>query len=287
MVIAPLIGPALAASVGTVVDDHELFVRGIKLQVSGIVVAISSAALFAAFLRFGNLVPPGLDPLSIGEIRERLAPNILVLAIALGSGVAGIISLMTGVSVALVGVMIAVALIPPAAAMGIGIAYGIPSLTIGSGVFVLVNVLSINLAALTVLWYAGYRPKAWFRVSDVRSAVVKRIVVLILVILLLSSFLAAITYDTHISSLEEETVETAVSDVLDAAENEQIRLDEVTVSRTDDIVFSEVDEVVVSLSVPPDEATPRLAEQIHEAIVNELGYDVSVELQYLEVQRVG
>ena len=287
MVIAPLIGPALAASVGTVVDDHELFVRGIKLQVSGIVVAISSAALFAAFLRFGNLVPPGLDPLSIGEIRERLAPNILVLAIALGSGVAGIISLMTGVSVALVGVMIAVALIPPAAAMGIGIAYGIPSLTIGSGVFVLVNVLSINLAALTVLWYAGYRPKAWFRVSDVRSAVVKRIVVLILVILLLSSFLAAITYDTHISSLEEETVETAVSDVLDATENEQIRLDEVTVSRTDDIVFSEVDEVVVSLSVPPDEATPRLAEQIHEAIVNELGYDVSVELQYLEVQRVG
>ena len=287
MVIAPLIGPALAASVGTVVDDHELFVRGIKLQVSGIAVAIGSAALFAATLRFGNLVPPGLDPLAIGEIRERLAPNILVLAIALGSGVAGIISLMTGVSVALVGVMIAVALIPPAAAMGIGIAYGIPSLTIGAGVFVLVNVLSINLAALTVLWYAGYRPKAWFRVSDVRSAVVKRIVVLVLVILLLSSFLGAITYDAHISSLEEETVETAVSDVLDHAENEQLRLDEVTVSRTDDIAFSEVDEVVVSLSVPPDEPSPRLAEPIREAIVSELGYDVSVEVRYLEVQTAG
>jgi len=287
MVIAPLIGPALAASVGTVVDDHELFVQGIKLQISGIAVAIGSAALFAATLRFGNLVPPGLNPLEIGEIRERLAPNILVLAIALGSGVAGIISLMTGVSVALVGVMIAVALIPPAAAMGIGIAYGIPSLTIGSGVFVLVNVLSINLAALTVLWYAGYRPEAWVRVADVRSAVLKRTAVLIVVILLLSSFLGAITYDAHISSLEEGAVETTVEDVVDERENEQLRLDEVTVSRTDDIVFSEVDEVTVSLSVPPDESSPQVAEALREEIVRELGYDVSVEVRYLEVQTVG
>ncbi len=287
MVIAPLIGPAMAASVGTVVDDHELFVRGIRLQVSGIVVAIGSAALFAAILRFGNLVPPGLEPLAIGEIRERLAPNILVLAIALGSGVAGIISLMTGVSVALVGVMIAVALIPPAAAMGIGIAYGIPSLTIGSGVFVLVNVLSINLAALTVLWYAGYRPEAWVRVSNVRSAVLKRTVVLVVVILLLSSFLAGITYDAHVGSLEEQTVETAVADVIAETEHEQLRLDEVTVSRTDDIVFSEVDSVVVTLSLPPEEPSPLLAEPIHEAILRELGYDVSIEVRYLEVQKVG
>jgi len=287
MVIAPLIGPALAASVGTVVDDHALFVRGIKLQLSGMVVAIASAALFAAVLRYGNLVPPGLDPLTLGEVRERLAPNILVLAIALGSGVAGIISLMTGVSVALVGVMIAVALIPPAAAMGIGIAYGIPSLTLGAGVFVLVNVLSINLAALLVLWYSGYRPEAWFRVPDVRSAVFKRIVVLAVAILLLSSFLGGITYDSYTTSIDEQTVENAVEDALATSDDDQLRLETTTITHTDDIVFSEVDHVVVSLSLPAGEPSPPIAEPIHDAVVRELGYDVSVEVRFVEIQSVG
>ncbi|WP_263654385.1 DUF389 domain-containing protein [Halomicrobium urmianum] len=49
--------------------------------------------------------------------------------------------------------MIAVALVPPAATVGIGIAWGNTALAVGSGVSLLVNILSINLAALLVLWY--------------------------------------------------------------------------------------------------------------------------------------
>ena len=284
MVIAPLIGPAMAASVGTVVDDHELFRRGVRLQISGVLVAVVSAAMFAAFLRFANLVPPGLDPLTIGEIRERLAPNVLVLAVALGSGVAGVVSLMTGVSVSLVGVMIAVALIPPAATMGIGIAYGIPSLAFGSGVFVLVNVLSINVAALIVLWYAGYRPEAWVRVSDVRSAVAKRIAVLAVVIVVLSLFLGAVTYDTYAASTDEAAIETAVDGVLAEPRYESMTATEITVSRTDTLVFSEVDRVMVRLSVPENQPLPPAAEPIQVAIERQLGYEVHVELRYIQTE---
>ena len=284
MVIAPLIGPAMAASVGTVVDDHELFRRGVRLQVSGVLVAVGSAAMFAAFVRFANLVPPGLDPLTIGEIRERLAPNVLVLAVALGSGVAGVVSLMTGVSVSLVGVMIAVALIPPAATMGIGIAYGIPSLAFGSGVFVLVNVLSINVAALIVLWYAGYRPEAWFRVSDVRSAVVKRTAVLVVVIVVLSLFLGAVTYDTYTASTDEAAIETAVENVLSEPRYDEMNAAEITVTRTDPLVFSEVDHVTVRLSVPEDQPLPPAAEPIQTAIERQLGYEVGVELRYIQTE---
>lgn len=64
--------------------------------------------------------------LSLSEVRERLRPDFLSLVVALGSGVAGVYSLMSGVSSALVGVAIAVALIPPAATVGIGIAWGSP-----------------------------------------------------------------------------------------------------------------------------------------------------------------
>jgi len=109
MVIAPLIGPAMSAAVGTVVDDEEMFRRGVRMQVLGVAVAIAAATLFAFALRWLALVPPGLDPLDLAEVSERLAPNVLVLVVAIGAGLAGIISLMTGVSAALVGVMIAVA----------------------------------------------------------------------------------------------------------------------------------------------------------------------------------
>jgi len=136
------------------------------MQVLGVAVAIAAATLFAFALRWLALVPPGLDPLDLAEVSERLAPNVLVLVVAIGPGLAGIISLMTGVSAALVGVMIAVALIPPAAAVGIGIAFQIPRLVIGAGVIVAVNVLSINLSALVTLWYEGYRPQRWFREDD-------------------------------------------------------------------------------------------------------------------------
>ena len=284
MVIAPLIGPAMAASVGTVVDDHELFRRGVRLQISGVLVAVASAAAFAAFLRFANLVPPGLEPLMIGEVRERLAPNVLVLAVALGSGVAGVVSLMTGVSVSLVGVMIAVALIPPAATMGIGIAYGIPSLAFGSGVFVLVNVLSINVAALVVLWYAGYRPEAWFRVSNVRSAVAKRIAVLVVFIVLLSLFLGAVTFDTYTASTEEAAIETAVEDVLAEPRYDEMEAAEITVTRTDPLVFSEVDHVTVRMAVPESQPLPPAAEPIQTAIERQLGYEVRVELRYVRIE---
>jgi len=68
MVIAPLIGPAMSAAVGTVVDDEEMFRRGVRMQVLGVAVAIAAATLFAFALRWLALVPPGLDPLDLAEV---------------------------------------------------------------------------------------------------------------------------------------------------------------------------------------------------------------------------
>ena len=119
MVIAPLIGPALGASVGTVIDDEELFIESVTYQIVGVALAIASAALFAVVVRSVNIVPPDLVLSSVGEISERLAPDLLSLVIALGAGIAGVVSIATGTSVALVGVMIAAALIPPAGVAGI------------------------------------------------------------------------------------------------------------------------------------------------------------------------
>lgn len=211
MVIAPLIGPAMAAATGTVVDDPGLTARGVALQVLGLGLAVVSAAA----VRFVGLIPPRTDITTIPEVQSRLAPDFLSLAVALGAGVAGAISLATGAGAALVGVMIAVALIPPAATVGLGIAWGQPLVSLGSGVLVLVNVLSINLAALVVLWAIGYRPQTGVELDTVRERLHQRVRVLVLALVVLSAFLAGVTYLTYQSAQFERQVETEVDGMLD------------------------------------------------------------------------
>jgi uncharacterized hydrophobic protein (TIGR00341 family) len=282
MVIAPLIGPAMTASVGTVVVDEEMFTRGVKLQVVGLLLSVASAAVFAWFVRTVNLVPPITDVTAIPEVRERLAPDFLSLVVAIGAGVAGSLSMTTGVSSALVGVMIAVALIPPAATVGIGIAWGRPMVSLGSGVLVLVNLLSINLAALVVLRYSGYRPTQWFRLNEARGATVRRVAVLVVAIVVLSGFLGGVTYDSFQSAQTEDRIRAAAADTL--AATAEARLLDVEVRRSNDVLFRTTESVVVTVGTDGGTA-PSLAGPLDAAIENATGHPVDTEVRYVQVER--
>ena len=284
MVIAPLIGPAMSAAVGTVVDDEDTFRRGVRMQVLGVVVAIAAATLFAFAVRSLALVPPGLDPLELAEVAERLAPNVLVLVVAIGAGIAGIVSLMTGVSATLVGVMIAVALIPPAAAVGIGIAFAIPRLVLGSGVIVAVNVLSINLSALVVLWYEGYRPQRWFREDDARAAFVKRVAVLVAAIAVLSVFLGGVTYESYVASTTESDIRSATGDEL-AALDPGLELLELHIERGGTLPPLDTERVTVTVGAPPGGTVDGVATALDERIEATIDGEVRVEVRFVTVAR--
>lgn len=281
MVIAPLIGPAMTANVGTVVDDHELFVRGVKLQALGLLVAIASATVFAVLVRTGNVVPPIADVTTVQQVRERVAPDFLSLVVALGAGAAGVLSLTSGVSTALVGVMIAVALIPPAATVGIGIAWGQPLVSLGSGVLVLVNILSINLAVLVGLWYQGYRPEHWFRESDARSATGKRIGVLVVSILVLSAFLGGVTLDTYQRATTEEAIQERVEGTVEPPR----QVIGVEVEHSNAVLFQEPRHVVVTVGVPPGTEPPGLASELDSVVDSAAGQDVETSVRYITVER--
>ncbi|MFB6110697.1 MAG: TIGR00341 family protein [Halodesulfurarchaeum sp.] len=284
MVIAPLIGPAMATSVGSVVDDRSIFVRGVTRQAIGFAVAIAAAAVFALFAKWANLVPPGIDLLALGQVSGRLSPDFLSLAVALGAGVAGALSLSTGVSTALVGVMIAAALIPPTAVIGIGIAWTMPQAVLGASVLVLVNVLSINLAALSVLWYEGYQPDDWFRLSEARSATIKRIGVLALAILVLSVFLGATTIAAYETATFESQARTAVERTV--AEQETLRLLDVEYRYRQTLLYREVDRVIVTVGVGDGGEIPgHLARRLENRIEDRTdgSRSVPVEVRYLTV----
>ncbi|MFB6303037.1 MAG: TIGR00341 family protein [Haloferacaceae archaeon] len=299
MVIAPLVGPAMATGVGTVVDEHDLFVRGVRLQVVGGVLAVASAAVFAYVLHASGAVPmtPG-EVFAIGEVKERLAPDVLSLAVALAAGVAGALSLSTGVSTALVGVMIAAALVPPTAVVGIGIAWGEPTAVIGSAVLVLVNFLSVNFAALAVLWYTGYRPEAWFRKEEAKQTARRRAAVLLVGILLLSSFLVGVTYTaTRTATFEERTRAAVVEEV---AGHEDLRLLSVEVVYEEGLDIADIERlvlrrperVVVRVGHPPGTDLPPLAADLERRIgtvaVETLGVPPpTVEVRYVAVETAG
>ena len=205
MVIAPLIGPAMASCVGTVVSDDALFWEGIRSQLIGLTVAIASATLFAAGYRAA--LAPDLELLLIQQVAERAHPGLLSLAIALGAGTAGALSLTSGADEALVGVMIAVALMPPAAAVGLGIAYVDPTLAVGAGVLVLVNLLSINVAGVATVWLRRYKPTHWYDAREARRLTGRRLLLFGLAILVLTSFLATSSLAARENAQFERTVE--------------------------------------------------------------------------------
>ncbi len=281
MVIAPLIGPAMAASVGTVVVDDELFAEGVKLQAIGVLVSVAAAAAFAWIVKTVHLIPPFTDVTAIPEVNSRLSPDFLSLVVALGAGVAGALSLTAGVSSAIVGVMIAVALIPPAATVGIGIAWGQPVVSLGSGILVLVNLLSINLAALVVLRYTGYRPTNWFQLDDARGATIRRVGILVAAIVVLSAFLGGVTYDSFRGATTEERIQESVN----AGVNEsgvEAEVISIEVNRTGEFILRHPVAVTVTLGVESQDH-PRMANVIDRRVERAIDREVRTQVRYLIV----
>ncbi|ELY99536.1 TIGR00341 family protein [Natrialba asiatica] len=184
MVIAPLLGPAMAASVATVLDDRPLFVRGVKLQLLGIVVALVTALAFAAFARTSTIISSVVDlEASLGLGSHGLPPSLLV-TVAICSGVAGGLGMATTGITDLIGVMIAAALMPPIGVIGVAVAWGAPEATLGSFVVVAVNLIAINVGSIATLWTVGFHPSDRARIRTTRSAILRRVAVLIILLAL-------------------------------------------------------------------------------------------------------
>ena len=110
MVIAPLLGPNVAFSFGAAIGDRGLMLTASRVAASGVAFAIVIAALLAL------LIQPNI---ASHELLARTTLGYDGIALALASGAAAALSVTTGLSSTLVGVMVAVALLPPAATLGI------------------------------------------------------------------------------------------------------------------------------------------------------------------------
>jgi uncharacterized hydrophobic protein (TIGR00341 family) len=167
------LGPILAFSFGSALGDVRLILRSVRNAVIGL-----STGLLAA-VAISLVMPINLES---RELMSRTVVGLDSIALALAAGAAAALSIATGVSSALVGVMVAVALLPPAAAIGLFVGAGEIAFAGRALLLLAVNIVCIMLAAQAVYAYKGVRPRKWFERKSAQNAV--RINFIVLIVLL-------------------------------------------------------------------------------------------------------
>ncbi len=162
MVIAPLLTPNMALSLATTLGDARLARAAFRAALFSLVLAAAVALLL------GLLVP--FDP-SVPEIARRSRVDLSDIFLALASGSAGALAFTTGLPAMLVGVMVAVALMPPLVATVLLAASGLWDLASQAGLLVCTNVICVNLAGVATFLYQDVRPQHWWEAHRARLMV--------------------------------------------------------------------------------------------------------------------
>ena len=162
MVIAPLLGPQIAFGFGATLGDPGLMARAARTGIAGFAVALALSAVIGLAV--------GAD-MESRELMNRTTVGLADIALALASGAAAALSITAGVSSALVGVMVAVALLPPTSAIGLLAADGHWGDAWNAALLLATNLVCVHLSALAVLVYKGVRPRTWLEQDAARKAV--------------------------------------------------------------------------------------------------------------------
>jgi len=168
MVIAPLLGPNIAFAFGAALGDKVLIVQSLKTNFSGLITALVLAYIVGLIWT---------DGIASEELLARTDVTLTGMVLALVAGAAGVLSMTTGISSTLVGVMVAVALLPPTATVGLMLAHGDLKLAMGAALLLAVNLVSVNLAAKLVLLFKGVKPRTWLDKQKARQSMVLYITV--------------------------------------------------------------------------------------------------------------
>jgi uncharacterized hydrophobic protein (TIGR00341 family) len=162
MVIAPLLTPNMALALSTTLGNAKLARNALKTNLLGIAMALG----LAAAIGFGIKIDPLLSEIAG---RAELGYSDIVLALAAGS--AGALAFTSGVSAALVGVMVAVAILPPLVAAGLLLGSGYPAMGIKALLLTFANIICVNLSGVGLFLLQGIRPRFFWEATRARHMV--------------------------------------------------------------------------------------------------------------------
>ncbi len=161
MVIAPLLAPNVGLSLATTLADFKLGYQAFKTNILGILTASGFSAVLGLILSVSN---------ETREISARTVVHLSDIVLALASGCAGALAFTSGISTALIGVMVAVALLPPLITAGLLFGSGAFSPAGGAFLLFLTNLICINLSGVLTFLLLGIRPRQWWEAGKARKA---------------------------------------------------------------------------------------------------------------------
>lgn len=161
MVIAPLLGPNVGLSLASTLGEYDLLKKSLASNLVGVCIAlVASIAIGLVF---------HVDP-NIPAIASRTQVDLGDIMLGLAAGTAGVLAFTTGVSTSLIGVMVAVALLPPTVVVGLLLGIGEWQLAGGATILLVTNITCLNLAGILTFFFKGLRPRTWWEAERARRA---------------------------------------------------------------------------------------------------------------------
>jgi uncharacterized hydrophobic protein (TIGR00341 family) len=182
MVIAPLLGPLVALALATTLADGRLARKGATSGAGGLLLAFVLSVVIGAATPVHPEIP---------QVAARSSVGLGHVGLALAAGSAGTLAFTTGTAAALIGVMVAVALVPPLVAAGLLLGGGYPDAGGGALLLTLVNLIGVNLAGVVTFLALGVRPNRWWEAERARRSTAVAVAVWSL---LLAGLVAAILW---------------------------------------------------------------------------------------------
>ncbi len=185
MVIAPMLSPNVGLSLATTLADSTLAKKAATSAIVGMALSFLVAVLIGVILT--------VDP-STSEIASRTEIGLLQVVLALSAGSAGALAYTRGLSSAVIGVMVSLALVPAIAASGLLIGSAYFTLGFNAMALFFINLICINLSGVLTFLVQGFEPSTWWEADKARSYTRKA---LLLWISLLSILIAGIIYTQY------------------------------------------------------------------------------------------
>ena len=163
MVIAPLLAPNMALAFATTLGEGKLLWSSLKSNLAGLLTTLTLSILI------GFVWPLNFDS---HELMMRTDVGIDGIVLALVSGAAAVLSLTAGWSSSLVGVMVAVAILPPAATVGLMLGSGNYQHALGATLLLAVNLVCVNLASNITFLFKGIKPRTWYEKKKAKQSLI-------------------------------------------------------------------------------------------------------------------
>ena len=152
MVVGPEFGPVAGFCVAVVQKRSDMALRSFLALAVGLPLAIFAVWLASHFFKATGITPDTFTERDHSLATSISNPDFFAAFVAVCAGAAGVLSLSTAKSGALIGVLISVTTIPAAANIGIAAAYGDGDALTGSLGQLAINVTAILASGTATLW---------------------------------------------------------------------------------------------------------------------------------------